>query len=236
MSTLPTNLWEDKGDERRLVLNGALSTVFHVSGQGLTSLLEDSTHFQGIGKHDSNWNAFVSGVDTFLQDNSNAEARFYLKIRSKDTCFQNKPMRAMFEVWGMFKTQAVILDDELQVALDLISVTYPLKPYGNADLGVILMRDRGRPLTDISVFKTNILSEFKKIIRTATFLSKHLPHGDVLPHNLVYDEANGHLTLIDLDEGVASGELANHFSVGTTSTTVMAMICTLHCRIQTFFE
>jgi hypothetical protein len=37
--TLPTSLWQDDGGERRLVLNTASSIVFHVSGQGLTSLL-----------------------------------------------------------------------------------------------------------------------------------------------------------------------------------------------------
>ena len=35
------------------------------------------------------------------------------------------------------------------------------------------------------------------------FLSQHLPHGDVLPHNLVVDPTSGKMTLIDIDEGVA---------------------------------
>ena len=40
------------------------------------------------------------------------------------------------------------------------------------------------------------------IIDTATYLSNVLPHGDVLPHNIVYNADTTELKLIDLDEGI----------------------------------
>ena len=52
----------------------------------------------------------------------------------------------------------------------------------------------------------NIVREFQKVMETAIFLSTCLPHGDVLPHNLVYDETRGEMTLIDIDEGVRKPE------------------------------
>jgi RIO-like serine/threonine protein kinase len=61
-------------------------------------------------------------------------------------------------------------------------------------------------LAKTSIHRKDILPEFKKIIGIAIFLSAHLPHGDVLPHNIVYrTDGNGNvqLTLIDVDEGVS---------------------------------
>ena len=46
-------------------------------------------------------------------------------------------------------------------------------------------------------------------MKTASFLSTCLPHGDVLPHNLLYDQESGEMTLIDVDEGVRKPQISS---------------------------
>jgi len=86
--------------------------------------------------------------------------------------------------------------------------TYLDRPFVHEHFGVVVMNDRGQPLKKVTSLDREIVPQFSKIIKMAMFLAEHLPHGDVLPHNLVYDETSKVLTLIDLDEGVmASDEL-----------------------------
>ena len=65
------------------------------------------------------------------------------------------------------------------------------------------MNDRGVPLANVvQIFSVVALfSLFKAIVRSSLFLARCLPHGDVLPHNLVYDNEARELNLIDVDEG-----------------------------------
>ena len=185
--TLPTSLWEDEQEDRQLIIHGTLSIVFLVSVSGLKQLL--SEHFSALeGKMD--WVEFRQQVNEFVSENG--ETKYYLKIRSKDTSLQSNPMEYMFDAW------AVLLQS------DSISGTYPVKPFSGANFGVALMKDRGVPVATVieSFAASALLPQFKKIVQTATFLSQHLPHGDVLPHNLVYDDEKEEISLIDIDEGV----------------------------------
>jgi hypothetical protein len=87
-----------------------------------------------------------------------------------------------------------------------IKKTYLDRPFVSDDFGVILMEDRGRNLRDCKIdfgdHGEALFSQFSKIMTRAMLLCEHLPHGDVLPHNIVCDQAK-ELTLIDIDEGVA---------------------------------
>ncbi|KAG7366435.1 hypothetical protein IV203_029105 [Nitzschia inconspicua] len=210
--TLPSNLWNDEHDARRLVLHGTLSIVFDISSLGLENLLmcENPVHFKN-SLTDKQWTDFCSQVSSLSKSNgSTADTRFFLKIRSKDTSSQRRPMGAMWDVWDLLVTEDRANDDH-QVAVDSISRTYPLRPYTTENIGVILMRDRGCPLKLVSSFPDpkSIVTEFRKVMKTASFLSTCLPHGDVLPHNLVYDQASGEMTLIDVDEGVRKPQISS---------------------------
>jgi len=189
--TLPTRLWEDNPDNRQLILHGTLSIVFIVSVAGLKQLLQE--HFKKF-KNNLSWDGFCRRVDTFVSEEGNEsdDAKYYLKIRSKDTSLQPNPMGHMDDAWDMLSQNPSV------------SGTYPIRPFSGTDVGVALMRDRGVPLaTVISNFAaTALLPQFKRIMETASFLSNHLPHGDVLPHNLVYDDIKEEISLIDIDEGV----------------------------------
>lgn len=75
--------------------------------------------------------------------------------------------------------------------------------------GACLMHDHGRCLTDLVEFgnlSIDTAKAFKNIIYTAMYLSRTLPHGDVLPHNIVFDESTKALSLIDIDEGSQHGQ------------------------------
>jgi hypothetical protein len=48
------------------------------------------------------------------------------------------------------------------------------------------------------------LMGFRDVMKTAIFLSTRLPHGDVLPHNIFFDEKSNTMALIDLDDGVTA--------------------------------
>lgn len=210
--TLPSSLWNDEHDARRLVLHGSLSIIFDISPLGLENLLmcENPAHFKN-SLTDERWTDFCSQVSSLSKANeTTADTRFFLKIRSKDTSSQRRPMGAMWDVWNLLVTEDRANDDH-QVAVDSISRTYPLRPYTTENVGVILMRDRGCPLKHVSSFPDpkSIVTEFRKVMKTASFLSACLPHGDVLPHNLVYDQASGEMTLIDVDEGVRKPQISN---------------------------
>ena len=189
--TLPTSLWEDEQEHRQLIIHGTLSIVFLVSVSGLKQLL--SEHFSSL-EGSMNWVEFRRQVNEFVSENCNesGETKYYLKIRSKDTSLQSNPMECMFDAW------------EVLLQSDSISATYPVKPFSGANFGVALMKDRGVPFSTVieSFAASALLPQFNKIVQTAAFLSQHLPHGDVLPHNLVYDDEKEEISLIDIDEGV----------------------------------
>jgi RIO-like serine/threonine protein kinase len=86
---------------------------------------------------------------------------------------------------------------------------YLLAPFTSNDMGVVLMHNCGCPLQDVGKFQDpkSIVQEFEKVIQTASFLVDNgLPHGDVLPHNLVYNKETCAMSLIDIDEGVGQDD------------------------------
>ena len=112
-------------------------------------------------------------------------------------------MESMYDAWDM-----LIRDDSIES-------TYPVFPSAGRGFGVALMRDRGVRLTSVlsSFGLSAVLPQFKKIKDTAMFLSERLAHGDVLPHNLVYDDEHKEISLIDVDEGVGSEKLPTRKNV-----------------------
>ena len=153
--TLPSSLWNDENYERRLVLHGTtLSIVFAISRLGLERLLmsEDSPHFKNISTRDLYWEKFCGEVSSLCNaDETTADTMFFLKIRSKDTSSQRRPMGAMLDVWDILVPEDRSNNDH-QVAHDSISGTYPLTPYTSERNAVILMRDRGQPLRAVPFF------------------------------------------------------------------------------------
>ena len=75
------------------------------------------------------------------------------------------------------------------------------RPYVSQSFVLVVRRDWCCQLKD-APNDEEICQEFLQAIKTAMFLCEHLPHGDILPHNLVYDADAKTLTLIDIDEGV----------------------------------
>ncbi|CAB9506109.1 unknown protein [Seminavis robusta] len=112
--TLPTSLWEDNPDNRQLIIHGALSVVFIVSVPGLKHLLAE--HFKKV-KHNLLWGLFCQRVDTLISaDGSESDdTKYYLKIRSKDTSLQPKPMEHMDDAWDVLSQN------------QSVSGTYPIR-------------------------------------------------------------------------------------------------------------
>eukprot|EP00980_Cylindrotheca_fusiformis_P010066 scaffold2228_cov92-Cylindrotheca_fusiformis.AAC.1 len=199
---LPTCLWTDS-DDRELVLHGTLSIVFRISGKSLQALLSDeSPHFKNL-RNGRDWERFCDEVTSLLTIDGD-DTRYFLKIRSKDLSLQERPMGEMCNVWDILMGKQSSETPGQQVVFDSLSKTYPVKPCLSNRFGIILMRDRGRQLKEVPTFPNgkSIIGEFQKVIQVATFLDSCLPHGDILPHNMVYNDDTGELTLIDVDEGV----------------------------------
>jgi hypothetical protein len=115
--------------------------------------------------------------------------------------------------------------------------TYVNGPFVDGKFGLVLMNDRGCQLKDVADFGTTIFSQFSKIMSTAMFLCECLPHGDVLPHNIVFDERKEELTLVDIDEGVSKPQDGVDCILQRKTNTVrMQTIGTFHCHIQTHCE
>lgn len=196
--TLPTKLWDDS-EQRKLVLHGSLAIVFHITARGVKELLQNGSpvHVHVPKVRDREWQQYRDELCAWA-DQQNPTVRFYLKIRSKNSTWQIEPMRAMAEAWDQLTNEHAPFN---------ILETYVKKPFFVWAFGLVLMHDRGSRLRDVTLpFDKKTCSEFSKICKTAIFLSQHLPHGDVLPHNLVVDLASKEMTLIDIDEGVAAEE------------------------------
>ena len=103
------------------------------------------------------------------------------------------PMSSMHDVWDV-----LIGLGDLE-----IEKTYWDKPFVVENFGLVLMNDRGSNLRDEEFdLAEAFFPQLFKIMTRAMLLCAHLPHGDVLPHNIVRDEESKELTLIDIDEGV----------------------------------
>eukprot|EP00529_Nitzschia_sp_RCC80_P017120 CAMPEP_0113470632 /NCGR_PEP_ID=MMETSP0014_2-20120614/16547_1 /TAXON_ID=2857 /ORGANISM="Nitzschia sp." /LENGTH=677 /DNA_ID=CAMNT_0000363211 /DNA_START=126 /DNA_END=2159 /DNA_ORIENTATION=- /assembly_acc=CAM_ASM_000159 len=220
---LPTTLWEDNGNNRKLVLNSTLAIVFRVSAEGLKNLLNYEGYFSRSIKEEREWYHFLWDVEKFVETFQDPNVSFYFKIRTRDTSFQPSPMKSMNKAWGNF-TPNSYENEEKEIACRSITSTYACIDVDRNDgtvhrllltqvfeeFGMSLMRDRGRPLTDFAdsrqLPRSKLLREFQNVVHTATYLSKTLPHGDVLPHNIVYDQSTEVLSLIDIDEGVPIGQ------------------------------
>ena len=189
---LPTSLWQDDG-ERKLVLHGTLSIVFHITARGLKDLFQsESSHFQELA-HNASWQRYSE--DLVNKVNTEDPTKYYLKVRTKNSSWQSMPMGAMHDVWDLLT--------ESQDTSVAISDLYIDKPFVTETFGLVLMRDKGSRIREVALdFNRKILKEFSKIRKTAIALNKILPHGDILPHNLVFDMTTQEMTLIDMDEGV----------------------------------
>jgi hypothetical protein len=211
---VPSSLWNDD-NEPFLVHHGTFSMVFKISLLGLKQFLLDerSEHFKTM-RNDLYWLNFCEDVSSLCQHHkANNDSKFYIKIRSKDLSFQHKPMGAMWDAWDQFLAVENRGNNLSQIACDSILRTYPFWPYTRDNIGVAVMHDRGYPIMSVLIFdKASIaLTGFQAVMKTAIFLSTCLPHGDVLPHNIVVDDNSNDMALIDLDEGViattASGKV-----------------------------
>ena len=179
--TLPTNLWENK----TLVRHGTLSIVFHGTSQEISNILESFRD-----RDFPPWLQFKKRVFAFLQtEEQNDDRLYYLKMRSKDTDLRKSLIGAMTTTWHITSKRRAIAE------------VYPVEPFGDEVFGVLFMRDCGDQLSN-SDFTSGGCGLFLPIIETVEFLNTVLLHGDVLPHNIVYNKQEEKFTLIDLDEGI----------------------------------
>ena len=195
LSVLPTCLWNSDNQDRTLVVHFSLSIVFRINGRGIKKFLGgESRHFK-----DFKTNQAIPAYENFLKELFGLlidDTWYYLKIRTRDSSSQTNPMCAMFDAWYV-----ITGNNDLHE----FKKTYLLRPLAVTAFGVAVMHDRGRRLADVPSFTMTALGEFAKIKDAAMFLGKHLPHGDVLPHNIVWDDKQQKMTLIDIDEGVSKG-------------------------------
>jgi len=199
---LPTSLWVDDRD-RRLVEHGTLSIVFRITARGLKDLLrgKKSHHFPDI-TCTREWNEHCNLVFERICKPGEG-VWFYLKIRSKNPSWNTNPMGPMCDVWDLLTG-----DGDAHG----FSGTYlGCHPFVAHNFGLVVMADRGRQIKQIECFEMATLAkQFSRVIDAALFLAEHLPHGDVLPHNIVYDEKESMMTLIDIDEGVRKDSGLDH--------------------------
>ena len=85
--------------------------------------------------------------------------------------------------------------------MQFVKDTYPIKPYSDQTIGVLLMNDCYNKLDHfLPIFFLDFNTD------NAIVLSSKFPHGDVLPHNIVWNKEKK-LTLIDIDGGVAPSQM-----------------------------
>ena len=174
--TLPEDLWADPS----LVLNGTTSMVFKGDSDVISGHLK---RFQLTGR---DWRQFLFSTLDYL-DRAEKKKSFYLKIRLKDTSLRPTPAISI----------NALPDDQYD---ELYAVT----PYGSDTVGVFLMNDCGTNINEETFVNTSFVTFcglFSNLWRKTTSLCDKFFHGDVLPHNMVYNEATQELVLIDLDEG-----------------------------------
>ena len=200
---LPTSLWVDDQD-RRLVEHGTLSVVFRITFRGLKDLLSGKKkphHFRDVTST-REWNEYCDLVCEKSREHGEG-VWFYLKIRSKNASWNTNPMGPMHDVWDLLTGNGDAHG---------FSWTYlGCPPFDARNFGLVVMVDRGLQIKQIACFEMATLAmQFSRVIDAALFLAEHLPHGDVLPHNIVYDEKKSVMTLIDIDEGVRKDSGLHH--------------------------
>ncbi|KAL3901603.1 MAG: hypothetical protein SGARI_006042, partial [Bacillariaceae sp.] len=79
---------------------------------------------------------------------------------------------------------------------------YVSEPFVTEKIGLVLMHHRGHRLGHANLRLKSAFQQFGEICQATLALSKILPHGDVLSHNIVVSPVPQKLTLIDIDEGV----------------------------------
>mmetsp|Transcript_17068 Transcript_17068/g.25841 ORF Transcript_17068/g.25841 Transcript_17068/m.25841 type:complete len:485 (-) Transcript_17068:57-1511(-) len=187
--TLPTSLW----GSNILVKNGTLAIIFQGTSKEISSLLSDRKHFDCF-REDIEWKAFCESVKNYFCEQRDKEKKYYLKVPSKDECMHINPIQPMYDAWGTLEKH------------DFVLGLYPVRPFSKRDVGVILMNDCGSRLGSHDAYQSKSFEDtcrmFCRIIAVSECLMKILPHGDTLPHNIVYDKNENCFTLIDLDEGI----------------------------------
>lgn len=122
---------------------------------------------------------------------------FYVKIRSSDSYGASHPCLTFSRIKSIFQD-----DNDL-------NQTYCFDCYGDVSHAVVVSKSRGRDIRtilDASALKATLPNTvdglcmaLQPAATSAIFIAANgFPHGDVLPHNLVFDGSEFHL--IDVDE------------------------------------
>ena len=116
-------------------------------------------------------------------------------MRSKDSSLRSSPADTVTWLFGK--------DEQRYKEM------YCVLPFGINDLAVFLMNDCGKSVEE-NTFAEYSFSEFCSIFadfwKQTISLCDIIFHGDVLPHNLVYNKSHQKLVLVDLDEGTVAAD------------------------------
>jgi len=184
--TLPTSLWKSE----ILIKSGTLGIIFCGTSEDILKILEKN--FSKLLRDNLQWQQFCDNAKNYFHEQIDLEKKYYLKV----PCMHVLPVQPMYDAWGKLQK------------LDSVLNLYPVQPFSSRNFGVILMNDCGSRLDFSDTYKRKTFEDTCRLFLPITSfseesLTKVLPHGDTLPHNMVYDEGKNCFTLIDLDEGIS---------------------------------
>lgn len=201
---VPRSLWKDQDDPngRGLVLGGTCAMVFRVSSNKLGELLKEVSQSQLDGIL---WNTFLEDVEP-LKDQADSEKpndahKLYVKVRTRDTTTH-------FDTSGFFHTYNALqklrnrkrMGPDFSRGVEDFFTTYLVSPYGCDTFTLCIMADRGIRFDTKSVDRNKLHEMLRDLKVQIMGMAKVVFHGDVLYHNLVYNESSGSLHLVDFDE------------------------------------
>ena len=197
---VPRALWKNT-DGVELVTGGTCAMVFRVTLNKSRQFLQEFVSQSVEDEEDRDeFDSLLNDVTRFEQLQQCDDRKVFIKVRTQDTsthfdsdCFQNLYTGIKKKVGRGHGNS--FTNDFLE--------TYVTEPYKSDSFTLCIMADRGVPFQfqvrnfDRSKLQ-NLLRPMKtKILEMATLVF----HGDVLPHNFVYDESTESPHLVDFDEG-----------------------------------
>jgi hypothetical protein len=214
---VPRSLWKDTDgpDGRELVMGGTCAMVFRVSFDKLGELLGEVTRSR---ENDLFWEDFLSEAEKW----KDRAGKVYVKVCTRDTTahFQEDFFSTFYG--RLQKIQSKRRNVDGKDTAFLISVgdffeSYIVEPYGSSSFCLCVMADRGVPFNPDAVSRNNLKKLLRALKVKVMEMTNIVFHGDVLQHNIMYNESSQSLHLVDFDEGTKIGKKVPRRSLNFTS-------------------
>jgi hypothetical protein len=141
--------------------------------------------------------------ETAMSNLSKDSLPFYIKVQTRDTSTHFNASLIENVISGLRSEEAT-----KSLSHEALSI-YPVKPFTSVSFALLIMKNRGQRI-EKSLFQSfpefqRAFLHVKNIAEDLTEMS--LAHGDVLPHNLLFDSRDSLLHVIDMDESSRDNDI-----------------------------